>query len=278
MLNTQNQSEKPKLSVIMGTYNCKDTISLALKSILGQTYTDWECIICDDGSDDGTYELLKQAVSTNPKFKLLKNERNLGLAATLNRCIDHTRGEYLVRHDGDDFSSPDRFKEQAEFLDSNKDVSVLGTYAGLFDGENFWGHLKPPFKPRIMDWIRGMCVIHASVFMRKSDILDIGKYDDKAIRLEDYDLWARLVSKGYSIRTLEKTLYFIRWSKATYARRKLKFRIAETVIRFNSFRRLKASPFLYIYTVRPLLIGLIPPSFMRFYHYCKFKRNRYFSE
>ena len=94
----------------MGIYNCADTLAAAIDSILAQTYTDWELILCDDGSADRTYEVAEDYRSRYPeKIVLLKNERNMGLNYTLNRCLEQAKGAYIARMDGDDVSLPHRF-------------------------------------------------------------------------------------------------------------------------------------------------------------------------
>ena len=86
--------DQPKVSVIMGIYNCERTLSEAINSILEQTYTNWELVMCDDGSTDGTYALAEQYREKYPeKIILLKNERNMKLSYTLNRCLEKASGE-----------------------------------------------------------------------------------------------------------------------------------------------------------------------------------------
>ena len=107
----------PKISIIMGIYNCGKTLDEALKSILDQTYTDWEIVMCDDGSSDNTLEIAEKYQANYPeKVTVLKNEQNMGLNATLNKCLKATKGEYIARQDGDDISLPDRFIKEVKFL------------------------------------------------------------------------------------------------------------------------------------------------------------------
>ena len=93
----------PKISVIMGIYNCANTISGSIESIINQTYEDWELIMCDDGSIDTTFDVAKEYQKKYPqKIILLKNKRNRGLNYTLNKCLEIAKGEYIARMDGDD--------------------------------------------------------------------------------------------------------------------------------------------------------------------------------
>ena len=106
-----------KVSIIMGIYNCASTLSEAIDSILMQTFKDWELIMCDDGSIDNTYQIAKRYQKhVGRKIVLLKNDQNMGLNYTLNRCLAVASGEYIARMDGDDISLPTRLEKEVEFL------------------------------------------------------------------------------------------------------------------------------------------------------------------
>ncbi|MEC1171519.1 glycosyltransferase, partial [Bacillus paralicheniformis] len=99
--------QKPKVSVIMGVYNCEDTIAESIESILNQTYKNWELIICDDASTDGTYAVARRyADHYADRIKLIKNEKNIRVAASLNTCHRYRGGKYIARQVGDDHSLP----------------------------------------------------------------------------------------------------------------------------------------------------------------------------
>ena len=102
-----------KVSIIMGIYNCQDTLPEAIDSILEQTYTNWELILCDDCSTDNTYSIAEQYKNKYPeKIILIRNSENKKLAFTLNHCLEYATGEYVARMDGDDISAPNRFEKQ----------------------------------------------------------------------------------------------------------------------------------------------------------------------
>ena len=110
----------PKVSIIMGIYNCAPTLPEAIDSILAQTFSNWQLILCDDGSADSTYAVAKSYQERFPdKIVLLQNERNMGLNHTLNRCLQKADGEYVARMDGDDVSLPTRLEKEATFLDEH---------------------------------------------------------------------------------------------------------------------------------------------------------------
>ena len=102
----------PKISVIMGVHNGEKTLPRAIDSILNQTFTDFELIICDDCSTDATIQVIKDYIEKDNRVILIRNESNSGLAASLNNCINISKGEYIARMDDDDISHVDRFEKQ----------------------------------------------------------------------------------------------------------------------------------------------------------------------
>ena len=122
------------VSVIMGIYNCADTLPKAIDSLLAQTFTDWNLVMCDDGSRDATYEVAERYRRTYPeRITLLKNEQNMGLNYTLNRCLSIADGAYIARQDGDDVSMPTRFEKEAAILDAFPDIAIVSTAMTYFD-------------------------------------------------------------------------------------------------------------------------------------------------
>ncbi len=256
----------PKISIIMGVYNSENSVVPAIESIKHQTFEDWECIICDDGSIDNTSITLDNCTKDDARFILIRNETNRGLSVSLNRCIGMARGEYLARQDADDVSMPSRLEEQVHFLDKFPDVSVVGTFAELFGESGKWGELKHPENPKNTDWIKGACVVHASVMMRRQDIEEVGCYDEKALRVEDYELWAKLIGKGHGISTIPKLLYRIRWDHSSYSRKRIGHRWNEVKVRYKVLRTIKIPPLYFVYLFKPLFVGLLPPKLLYIYH------------
>lgn len=124
----------------MGIYNCEGTLAEALDSLLSQTFTDWNLVMCDDGSSDTTYEIAEQYQTRySNKINLIKNERNMGLNHTLNRCLEFADGEYIARQDGDDMSMPTRFEKEVAILDSNSEIAIVSTAMTYFDESGVWG-------------------------------------------------------------------------------------------------------------------------------------------
>ena len=139
---------QPKVSVIMGIYNCEKTLSEAIESIIRQTYENWELVMCDDGSTDRTYAVADQYRKQFPeKIILLKNERNRKLSYTLNRCLQAARGELIARMDGDDISRSDRLQKQVDYLLSHPDLQVVGCAMQRFDEKGLHDIMHPVTAP-----------------------------------------------------------------------------------------------------------------------------------
>src|SRR5690606_34276301 len=111
----------PSLSVVIPTYNAARYVEEAVSSVLAQSFTDFELLLIDDGSTDGTTQLLEQFVS-DPRVRLLRNERNLGLIATLHRAYAECQAQIIARMDADDICAPDRFGQQIAFLRANPEI------------------------------------------------------------------------------------------------------------------------------------------------------------
>ena len=122
-----------KISVLMGIYNCSSTMEQAVASVQNQTYTNWELILCDDGSSDNTYEVAQALAAKDSRIVLLRNEKNLGLNATLNRCLAAATGEYIARMDGDDDCVPERFERQLDLLEHHPEFQITSCPMKLFD-------------------------------------------------------------------------------------------------------------------------------------------------
>jgi glycosyltransferase EpsE len=149
---------------------------------------------------------------------------------------------------------------------------VVGAFAALVDDHGrTWGELRHPLSPEKLDWLRGPCVVHPSVMMRRKEIVAAGKYNERAIRLEDYDLWLRLVSRGYRIVNLPKRLYSLHWDRSDYSRRKFKYRFGEMCLVVRGLSSLKAPFFCYFYALKPLLAGFLPKGFLHLHHVHKFR-------
>ena len=195
----------PKISVIMPAYNAEKYIGEAIRSILGQSFRDFEFIILNDCSTDRTEDVIRSF--DDPRIVYLKNERNMGVAATLNRGLAVAQGQYIARMDADDISHPERFGKQAAYLDIHPEVAVLGSDLECFNEDGVirtgWSVSEPGQMKVDMFFSCGLA--HPSVMMRADVIQALGGYDPDYNGLEDYELWCRVLEKHH-ITTLPQIL------------------------------------------------------------------------
>lgn len=254
------------ISVIMGVYNCEDTVIEAIQSIEKQTYTNWEFIICDDGSKDRTYQVISDYIKDNPKFILVQNESNAGLNRTLNHCLEHAHGEFMARMDGDDLCDPYRFEKQIQMLKEHPEYAVCGTPMRLFDQSGFWGVKSVPEYPSVGEVIGGNPICHATTLIRMSAMHEVNGYteDKRMLRVEDVNLWIKLYEKGYKAVNLKEPLYFMRNDQNALNRRKYIYRINSTYVRLQGCRNLHLGPKSYLKAFKPMIYGLVPGQLRHF--------------
>lgn len=201
-----------KVSVIMATYNCADTVEKAIDSILAQTYKHWVMIICDDGSSDNTLEILNRYKAQYPdKFIIIQNETNRKLPYSLNHCLEHVATDLVARMDGDDWSTQDRFEKQIAFLKAHPEYDLVGTGVTVFDGEkNIASIIKTPI-PTKETMLKDNAFSHATIMTYKRVYDALGGYslDPTVERVEDVDLWCRFLAAGFRGYNLPDELYVI---------------------------------------------------------------------
>lgn len=259
----------PKISVIMGVYNCETTLGEAIDSILAQTYTDWELILCDDGSVDGTYTIAqKYGMQFPQKIKLFQNEKNLGLNATLNRCLSAADGEYIARMDADDLCDPKRFEVEVSYLQAHSQIAFVSSDMYFFDEAGTWGKTNTKEVPEKKDFLYGTPFCHAPCMVRKEAYLSVNGYSESKwlLRVEDYHLWMKMYVKGYTGRNIPEPLYCMRDDRNAYHRRKFKYRVNEAYVKILAVKNLKLPGYGYLYALRPILIGLLPEKIYQRLH------------
>jgi len=191
-------SRYPLVSVVMPVYNAEKYLPEAIESILNQSFADFEFIIVNDGSTDGTTAILDFYRSRDRRIAVY-HQNNQGVVAALNLGCRIASGKYIARMDADDISLPPRFEKQVSYLENHTDVGVLGTWIEYIDstGRNvgYW------YTPTTAGGVRfallfGNCVAHPSVIMKKTLIENCGCYKKEALHVEDYELWLRVVKRA----------------------------------------------------------------------------------
>ena len=272
----------PRISIIMGIYNCSNTLDISLKSIFNQTYTDWEIIMCDDGSSDDTFEIAKKYQIDYPeKVVLLKNERNMGVNATLNKCLKMAKGEYIARQDGDDISLPDRFKKEIEFLDLHKEFAFVSTHMSFFDETGIWGEWKTLETPSRKDFLKNSpCFCHAPCMIRKQALIAVDGYtvEERFLRCEDINLWYKLYAAGYKGYNIQQSLYMMKDDRNAYSRRTKKNRLNIIRTELDGMKKLNCRGLEYRYffykSIRHLILSIIPEAVYMKLHRMRLNYNK----
>lgn len=266
----------PEISVIMGIYNEKkqEQVKLAINSILQQTFSDLEFIICDDGSAPEHYNWLQEYCKKDDRILLLRHRENQGLSQALNTCLKRASGKYIARMDADDISKPDRFRKQWEYLEEHSDVAMVGTGVELIHSEGCWGQRIPPLYPQKEDFLLICPFIHPTVMVRREVYQNLGGYsvETYAERTEDYELFMRMYAQGYQAVNLPELLLQYREDMDAYQKRKYRYRIHEYQVRKRGFRLLGIQKHHLHYVIKPLVIGLIPAWGMRMIKRIQYKR------
>jgi len=196
-MNKESNANKPKISVVMPTYNRALYIVEAIKSVQNQTLRDSELIVVDDGSTDDTEKIVRGIAATDPRISFYKNERNLGIAKTRNRGVGLAKADYVAMLDSDDvWVSPDKLAKQLSFFEHNDRLGIVGTNASFMDesGKPIGKRTRFPSDDgdiRRTELYRNM-LMQSSLVIRKSAIEKAGGYDPKFTVCDDHDLWLKI--------------------------------------------------------------------------------------
>lgn len=187
----------PLVSVVMAVYNGEKYVREAIESILTQTFQDFEFIIIDDGSTDGTAAILAHYQRMDPRIRVARNRENEGQPASLNKGCHLAKGKYIARIDADDVALIDRFKKQVAFLDTHPRVAVLGGAMEYIDenGASTGIVVRNPTRDILIKRILlsgTSCIFHSTAMFRKDAFLAAHGYRRAFRDAEDYDLWLRM--------------------------------------------------------------------------------------
>lgn len=272
--------EKPLISVIMGIYNCSNTLEEAIDCIIHQSYSNWELIMCDDCSTDNTLEVALKIQKNNPdcRIKILQNQKNKGLNYTLNKCLDNSSGEFIARMDGDDVCSPERFSEELKVFETEPEISIVSSDMEFFDETGVWGKLSYPEYPIKEDFLHGNGFNHAPCMVKREAYFAVGGYtvDKKLIRVEDYHLWVKMYAAGYKGKNIHKSLYQMRDDQNAYKRRKFRYRLNASYARAIMLKEFKIPFWKYYIIAIPVIKGMLPKPLYMFLH--KRKLSNYENE
>jgi glycosyltransferase involved in cell wall biosynthesis len=190
----------PRVTVLTTVYNGARYLDQTIESILAETFTDFEYVIVDDGSTDGTPEILARAAMHDPRIVLLRNETNRGIPAAANRGLAVARGTYIARLDADDLSLPGRLAREVALLDARPEVALVSmNYESFRDDGIVLGRSHRDHPPSVVEYLLNFSNSvggHSQVMFRKSAVDAVGGYDESCPASLDYDLWTRIVREG----------------------------------------------------------------------------------
>lgn len=259
------------ISIIMGIYNCAPTLVEALDSIANQTFTDWELIMCDDGSRDNTFDIASEYIENHPQYrmKLIRHDKNMGLNKTLNDCLKEAEGEYIGRMDADDISLPTRFEKEIVEFEKDPNLSVVSCPMIYFDENGDWGEGKCVSEyPEKKSLVFGTVHAHAPCLMKADAIRAVNGYSEgkRLLRVEDWYLWIKIYESGRYGKNIQEPLYKMRDDQMATKRRKFRFRLNESYVSRLAVKKFGLPKWMYLYSLRPIIVGLLPVPLYNYLH------------
>ena len=253
----------PAVSVVMAVYNGEPWVKEAIDSILGQTLTDLEFVVVDDGSTDGTVPIAQ--ARRDGRLRVVRQARG-GQTAALNRGLRAARAPLLARLDADDVALPDRLERQVAFLHAHPEIGLLGTGCHeIAPSGAVVRTLTPPpddlaIRRRL---IRANPFIHSSVMFRRSAVEAAGSYDETFAVAQDYDLWLRM-SGVTRLANLPEPLVLRRLAPGRLSSVRDSTRLRDELIaRLRAVRRGNYAPWQLVFAARPLCALAVPPRLRR---------------
>lgn len=244
----------------MSVYNGMPYLKEAVQSILFQTYSNFEFIIVDDASTDKTWQYLKSL--KDKRVKLIKNEKNLGIAASLNKALKIARGDYIARMDADDISLPRRLEIQLGFLQRNHDIDLCGTWADLIDeNDKIIGEKKFPKNHEDINRLLMFLspVIHPTFFAKSIVFKKLSGYDPRFEYCEDYHFLLR-AKDVFKISNIAQKLFQLRlWEKRRSRESMKKIDRADLKTKIEALKKgYYAWPYTVIVLVKLFITYLVP--------------------
>lgn len=219
-------SSAPTVSVVMSAFNAAEFLDEAVCSILDQTFRDFEFIVIDDGSTDGTGRILEKYAKIDNRVKMFR-QGNEGMIPALNRGCRLARGQFIARMDADDISLPHRIERQIGFLEGHPEIGIVGTWASRMDEKgSIIGEWRLPTHSKVLKWNHffGVSVIHPTVLMRRKILEKLSFYRPDAVHAEDRDLWLRASAITEFSNLPEILLKYRVWTKSTSRRLRQEYR------------------------------------------------------
>lgn len=207
-------TDRVKVSVVMSIYNFSRHFIRGIESTLKQSYSDFEFIIVDDGSDKQTKEISRRYAESDKRIQLFINEKHMKLASSLNRGVQKAKGVYIARADANIDYHRDRIKKQVDFMENHPDVDVLGSnFYWAIEGKSTIELVVLPESHQqiIQSLSRVNCICHPSVVFRKDRLLPFGPYKEGFGKCQDYYLWMK-TRKSVRFHNIQEPL-LVKWHR-----------------------------------------------------------------
>jgi glycosyltransferase involved in cell wall biosynthesis len=200
------EHQKFLVTICIPFFNAEKYLEIAIQSVLNQTFHDWKLLLINDGSTDTSLDIAMK-YQEDSRVTIISDGQNKNLVFRLNQLPNLVDTKYLARMDADDIMMPEKMEKQLKILESHPEIDVLGTNAYSIDENNLVNGIRFKFK-REVQLRKVLSFIHPTI-IAKTEWFKINQYDDKAIRIEDAELWLRTSSK-YNFQILNEPLFFYR--------------------------------------------------------------------
>jgi cellulose synthase/poly-beta-1,6-N-acetylglucosamine synthase-like glycosyltransferase len=265
-----------RVSIVMAVRNGGEYLPEAVESVLSQTFADWELVVVDDGSIDGSGARLDDYASRDTRIHV-EHRVSCGQAKALSDALELCRGDYMGNLDADDAMLPERLEQQVRFLDAHPDVGLLGSAAEFMDesGRPYGTHVWPTSDRELRQLLqRYNPFFHSAVMLRAAVLRMSGGYDPKYTVAHDYDLWMRMARHG-RIANLPMPLIRYRTHPQSLTRSRRQLAAYEALsIQWTAVRRGWHNPLSLVYFLRPLFYLLAPQAMVEAVYQRRARRNR----
>ncbi len=264
-------SSCPEISVVMSVYNGLPFLSAAIESILNQSFANFEFIIIDDASTDGSRGVILNYAKNDPRLVIILNDVNFGAAGlgyNLARGVEIARGKYIARMDSDDISMVDRFEIQRQYLNENDGIDIVGSWVSDINenGDVLQIRRYPVAHSQICRLIWANPIVHPSVLCKRDSIIRIGNYAANTGRRDDYELWFRAVRCGLKFANIPIPLLKYRFCVSYYSKNELKTVLMQIRIGLIGCWRIGASPIGFLGVLVPAFRVLLPKKMRGRFH------------
>lgn len=261
-------SSAPRVSVLTTVFNCERFVRAAIASVRAQTFADWEHIVVDDASTDGTAAVLAQAAQEDPRLHVVRLTSNRGPGGAMQAALAQARGEFVAILDADDLCEPERLQRQVERMTLQPDIAVLGTWVQVIDEHGVALEVKRYADDAdLLLWTsyHAMPLTHSSMMMRTAALRSVGGYDQAMWTMCDYDVVVRMSEIGV-VAVVPEVLVRYRKTPGQITQAQVPRQLYQMVLRIHGLLRTRFGLHASLTDVRGYYLGLrtseLLPSFV----------------